>query len=814
VVCDHPVPAMSALPSHARIVIIGGGAIGSAIAYHLARAGESDVLVIEKAQLTHGSTWHAAGLVGQLRSKKNLTRLMQNSVAVFDRLEAESGQVIDWRKSGSIRIASSPERLAEIRRSLTQAKGFGFEAHEITAAEAKDLFPWMTTRGVVGAAWIPSDGYIDPYALTQAYARVARAGGIAIREGVRVTGFEMRDRRIVRVLTDHGAVGCDCVVNAAGIWAKRIGEMAGVRLAAGAVEHQYVVTEKKVAVTPETPTFRDPDRIFYLKPDVGAFAIGGWEQGAPACWPQGVPFEFGRELFPENHARLEQFLVPAAERLPILEEIGIQTVINGPIPVSADGEPMMGLAPELDNFFVACGFTAGIAASGGAGEAMANWILHGDPGMDLWPFDVRRFSPHQANRSWLAARSSEAYGRYYALHYPGEEMVSARPQRTSPLHGRLAAAGAVFGSKAGWERPLWFDSGAVEASETPSFEGRPGWFAAVAREHRAVREAVGLIDQTSFSKFEIFGPGALAALQRIAANDLDRPEGTCVYTQLCNERGGIEADLTIMRVARDRFYVVTGSQFGVRDSGWIARHLPSDGSVRLEEVTSAIAVINLVGPKARAVLAAASLDDVSDAAFPHLAVRDIEIGLGRARAARIGYVGELGYELHVPTDEAAAVYDTLKAAGQAHGIIDVGYRAIDSLRLEKGYVYWSADVTPDTDPFAAGLGFAVALGKGDFIGREALARIRAEGPSRRLATLTVDGFAPLIGGEAVLADGAVVATTTSAGFGHTVGCTIAFAYLPADLAARDLCIEAYGRLYPARRAARAVYDPKGERLRG
>ena len=805
---------MTALPSHARIVIIGGGAVGCAIAYHLARAGVSDVVVLEKAQLTHGSTWHAAGLVGQLRSKKNLTRLMQNSVAVFDRLEAESGQVVDWRKSGSIRIASSQERLAEIRRSLTQAKGFGFEAHEMSATEAQARFPWMTTEGVVGAAWIPSDGYIDPYALTQAYARVARAGGIAIREGVRVTGFETAGRRIVRVLTDHGAIACECVVNAAGIWAKRIGEMAGVSLAAGAVEHQYVVTEKKIEVTPQTPTFRDPDRIFYLKPDVGAFAIGGWEQGAPACWPEGVPFEFGRELFPENYERLERFLLPAAGRLPILDEIGIQAVINGPIPVSADGEPVMGLAPELDNFYVACGFTAGIAASGGAGEAMANWILNGDPGMDLWPFDVRRFSSHQANRSWLAARSSEAYGRYYALHYPGEEMASARPQRLSPLYGRLEAAGAVYGSKAGWERPLWFDTGAVVASETPSFEERPGWFEAVAREHRAVREAVALIDQTSFSKLEVSGPGALAALQRIAANDLDRPDGTCVYTQLCNDRGGIEADVTVMRLAADRFYVVTGSQFGVRDSGWIARHLPSDGSAPLQDVPSAFAVINLVGPKARAVLEAVTHDDVSNEAFPYLAVRDIEIGLARARAARVGYVGELGWELHIPADQAAAAYDALKTAGSAYGIADVGYRAIESLRLEKGYVYWSAEVTPDTDPFEAGLGFAVALDKGDFIGRNALARIKAEGPSRRLVTLSTDGFAPLIGGEAVLADGAVVATTTSAGYGHTVGRTIALAYLPAGVETRDFAIEAYGRQYPATRGARTLYDPRGERLRG
>ncbi|MEJ8573646.1 FAD-dependent oxidoreductase [Microbaculum marinum] len=806
---------MTDLPSQAKIVIIGGGAVGCSIAYHLARAGARDVLLLEKAQLTHGSTWHAAGLVGQLRSKKNLTRLMQNSVAVYDRLEAESGQAIDWKKAGSLRIAASGERLAEIRRSLTQAKGFGFEAHEISPKEAQDRFPWMTLDGVVGAAWIPSDGYIDPYALTQAYAKVARAGGVTIREGVTVTGFERAGRRITGVETNHGTIACETIVNASGIWAKRVGEMAGVALAAGAVEHQYVVTEKKIDVTAATPTFRDPDRIFYLKPDVGSFAIGGWEQGAPACWPEGVPFEFGRELFSENYDRLERFMLPAAERLPILNEVGIQTVINGPIPVSADGEPVMGLAPELDNFYVACGFTAGIAASGGAGEAMANWILHGDPGMDLWPFDVRRFSSHQANRTYLAERSSESYGHYYSIHWPGDELQSARGGRLSPLYDILKKNGAVYGSKAGWERPLWFDTGEVEASETPSFEQKPGWFSAVGREHVRVREAVALIDQTSFSKFEVTGPGAFEALQGLAANDLAKPDGSCIYTQLCNGRGGIEADLTIMRLDADRYYVVTGSQFGVRDAGWIARHLPDDGSVQLRDVTSAFAVINLVGPKAREVLQSVTYDDVSNEAFPYLAVRDIEIGLARVRAARVGYVGELGWELHVPAEQAVHVYRTLREAGEAHGIADIGYRAIESLRLEKGFVYWSAEVTPDTDPYEAGLGFCVALDKGDFIGRDALGRIRADGPARRLVTLSVDGYAPLIGGEAVLHEGRVVGTTTSAGFGYTVGRTIAFAYVPAALSkARDFVIEAYGKAYVAQRGSRALYDPKGERLRG
>ncbi len=797
------------MSGQARIVIVGGGAIGCAIAYHLARRGVSDVLLLEKAQLTHGSTWHAAGLVGQLRSKRNLTRLMQNSVAVFDRLGEESGQAIDWHKVGSLRLATSPARLAEIKRTLTQARSFGVEAELLGPAEAEALFPYIDRTGVLAAAWIPGDGYVDPYALTQAYAAVARRGGVRIREGVEVTGFERQGRRITAVLTDQGRIACETVVNCAGIWARRIGRMAGVAIAAGAVEHQYFVTEKKLDFPKNLPTLRDPDRLFYLKPDVGAFAIGGWEPDTRPLWRDGVLPGFARELFPPEMERLEQIALPAAERLPVLNEIGIRTVINGPIPVSADGEPVMGLAPELDNLFVACGFTAGIAASGGAGEAMANWILDGDPGMDLWAFDIRRFGAPQANGRYLEARMVEAYGRYYAVHFPGEEMASARPSRRSPLHDRLAVRGAVFGSRFGWERPLFFGDASLDR---PALDTAPAWLDAVAAEHRAVRDRVALIDLTSFAKLEVTGPGALAGLQRLAANDLDRPDGTCVYTQLCNERGGIEADLTIMRLAADRFYIVTGSGFGVRDAGWIRSHLSADASLR--EVTSERAVIAIVGPRSRDVLRQVSDDDLSNTGFSHLALREIEIGLAPVRAARIGYVGELGWELHIPVEYAAHVYDLLAEAGQPFGIADAGYRAIESLRLEKGYVYWSAEVGPEIDPFSAGLGFAVALDKGPFIGREALQRLASAGPPRRLCTFSLDGWAPLHGGEAILHEGRVVGTTTSAGYGHTFGRTIALGYLPAELAGvPEVEIEAFLVRHRATRGPRVLYDPKGLRLK-
>jgi 4-methylaminobutanoate oxidase (formaldehyde-forming) len=797
---------------HVQFLIVGGGAIGTSLAYHLGRAGARDVLLVEKAQLTHGSTWHAAGLVGQLRGKRNLTRLMQNSVAVFDRLEAETGQAISWKKVGSLRLAGSSERWSEIRRAMTQAKSFGVECHPLTAEDARRRFPYITTDGIEGAVFIPGDGYIDPYSLTMAYAKAARSHGVKIEEGVCAIEIAVKDRRVEGVITNAGNIACDTLVNCAGLWARRVGRMAGVPLAAGIVEHQYFLTEKKLELPADLTTLRDPDSNFYLKPDTGAFAIGGWEEGSRACWGGLPPLDFGRELFAPDLDRLELFAAPAAKRLPVLNEIGIQTIINGPIPVSADGEPIMGLAPQLDNFYVACGFTAGIAASGGAGLAMANLILDGDAGMDLWPFDVRRFGAVHAQSRYLEARAVEAYAGYYKIHWPSEEARSARPLRRSPLHEPLADAGAVFGSKFGWERPNWFARQGDEPHEQPSFEGKPNWFDAVAGECRAIAERAALIDQTSFAKFEIAGRGARAALQRIAANDLGETPGTAVYTQLCNDRGGIEADVTFIHLDEDRFMMITGSGFGVRDGAWVRRHLPA--GIVMHEVTGAWATINLCGPRSRAILQSVTGDDVSHAAMPFRAARYIDVGLGSALAVRIGYVGELGYELYIPQEFARHVYDALLDAGSGHGLANAGYRAIDCCRLEKGYLYWSSDISPDTDPFEAGLGFCVALEKGDFIGRSALRRIAREGAKRRLCSFTVDGFAPFHGGEAVLHRGAVVASTTSAGFGHRIARSIAFAYLPAGLASEaGFEIEAFGRRYLARLGPRVLYHAKMERLK-
>jgi len=800
------------MKNHTEIVIIGGGALGCSIAYHLAKLGKKDVVLLEKSALTHGCTWHAAGLIGQLRSKRNLTQMLQYSTELYDRLEAETGQATGWNKVGSLRIASSKERWQEIKRTATTARSFGFELHLISAKEAQDKFPLMTTEGVEGAAWIPSDGCVDPSMLTQALAKGARNGGVVFYEGVRVKKLLKQDRRITTVVTDQGTIEADIVINAAGLWAREVGRLAGVDIPAGVVEHQYMVTEKHDSISANFPTFRDPDNLFYLKAEPGALALGGWEPDTVACGKPGMPWSFGQQLYQPNFDRFEQIALPAMGRLPVLEELGIRTLINGPIPVSPDGEPIMGRPNGLDNFFVACGFTAGIAGCGGAGRALAHWIVDGDPGMDLWSFDVRRFGRHHNSNDFLRARSIEAYGSYYLMHYPGDQAHSARGIRKSPLYQTLKDKGAVYGSKFGWERPNWFALDGAEAVDQPAFES-PNWFDAVGSEHQAIRERVAVIDQSSFAKFELSGAGALRFMQKLTANNVDRPTGSIIYTQLCNARGGIEADVTITRLAEQQFYLVTGSGFGVHDSGWIESHLPRDGSVVLQEVTAAKAVINLCGPRSREVLEAVCENAVDNKTFAFMQARKLTIGAAKVLALRASYVGELGYELHIPVDQALHVYEQLWQAGQAFDIANAGYRAIDSLRLEKGFLYWSADITPDYNPYEAGLGFCVDLDNGDFIGRDALLKIQESGVEKKLCCLTLERKTPVFGGEAILHNGEVIGVSSSGGFGHTVGKSIVFAYLPIALEKEQgFEVEAFCEPVKARLSPRVLYDARRERL--
>ncbi len=803
----------ASLPTSARLVVIGGGVIGTSVAFHLVRSGESDVVVVEKAKLTEGATWHAAGLVGQFRAQRNLTSMMIDSVNLFRGLAEETGQDPGWQEVGSLRIADSEDRWKELLRSHSAARAAGLEMSLLKPAEAFELFPLIETGDLVGAAFIPGDGHVDPYSLTQAYAKGIRAGGGRIVEGVMVKELPRQENRITHVVTDHGTIETEIVVNAAGLWARQVGWMAGVEIPAGVVEHQYLVTEKTERIADGLPGLRDPGGSIYVKPEPGALAIGGWEKGtAPVNPREGFPWACERHLFDANMDRLEDVSEPAARRLPILEDLGVRTVINGPIPVSADGEPLMGPVPGLDNFFSACGFTAGIAASGGAGKAIANWILEGDPGLDLWPFDIRRFGPVHAGRRYLHERAVESYGRYYAIHWPGEEMRSARGVRRSPLYRTLKDQGAVFGSKFGWERANWFAAGDIEPRQVLAFD-RAHEDATVGREHRAARDGVVVVDQSSFTKFEISGAGACRFLQHLAVAKADKEPGRGVYTQLCNERGGIEADVTIIRRAEDRYWLITGSGFGVRDRHWIENNMKGFDGVELSDITSGLGVLNLAGPLARRVFEKVCDDDVGHQAFPFMTARDVHIGYAQAVAFRVTYIGELGWELYVPSEYLAHVYEVVMEAGREFGIVNMGYQALDSLRLEKRFLVWGADITPDYNPFEAGLQFTIDWDKGDFLGSEALIRIRDQGVRRKLVCLALDEPLAVFGGEAVLAGGEAVAQTTSGNFGYTVGKSLVLAYLPADrIGDGGLEVESFGERSPASVIDGAAYDPKRERI--
>ncbi|WP_422384000.1 GcvT family protein [Roseibium album] len=800
----------------AKHLIIGGGIIGCSIAYHLTRMGERDVVLLERAGLTEGATWHAAGLVGQLRSSRNTTRMLKKSVEMYDRLQNEEGMQFDWKKTGSLRLAATRERLLEARRLATMARSFDLEMQIVSPGEAKDLFPLIEARGLEGAAFIPSDGYVDPASLCQAVAGAARRQGADIRQGCEVRDFTVSNGRITSVETSQGTFEADTIILAAGMWSRELGEKLGIRVPACAVEHQYIVTEPTGTEVGHFPTLRDPERLVYYKPDVaGRLVIGGYEEGTLPFGDHGIPGSFVRQLLPENLDRFLPLADLASQVTPIVNEVGIRQVINGPIPYSADGDFVMGWQPGFDNLMMATGFLYGIAAGGGAGEMIAEWVVEGRPSLDLWPLDVRRFGPHHGTRSFMYPRAVEHYAHHYKKRYPGQEHESARQLRLSPLYQKLKDRGAVYGSKNGWERPLWFAPDGVEPVDQLDFLD-PGWKKYAAEEHRAVRERVALIDQSSFSKFEIIGADALDALQQMAVSNMDKPVGSVIYTQLCNGSGGVEADVTIIRLDQNRFYLVTGSGFGVHDSDWVRRNLPENSSVHIVEVTSGYAVINIVGPQSRDVLAAASESDVSNEAIPFSTMREIVVGAAPVRAARIGYVGERGYELHVPTEFAAHVYDTLWAAGEKHRIANVGYRAIESLRMEKGYVYWSGDVTPDYTPIEAGLGFRVHLkSKGDFLGRQVLEDQKKNGIERRLCTFVTQDHLPLTGGETILLGDQVVSSTTSVGFGYTVNRTIVRGYLDKEHWDRaEFSLEVFGERYPVTQAESPLYDPDDTALKG
>nr|WP_298094154.1 FAD-dependent oxidoreductase [uncultured Shinella sp.] len=768
------------LPSHAEIVVIGGGIIGCSTAYHLARDHKADVVLLEQGTLTSGSTWHAAGLVGQLRSSASITRVLKYSVDLYKGLEAETGLATGWKMSGCLRLATNQDRWTEFRRLATTAKSFGMDMHLLTPQEVKAMWPLMEVGDLVGASWLPTDGQASPSDITQSLAKGARMHGAKIVENVRVTGFDMEEGgHIRRVRTTLGDIVCEKVVNCAGQWARQVGAMAGINVPLQPVKHQYIITEKVPGLSTDAPTIRDPDRRTYFKEEVGGLVMGGYEPN-PQPWMTGdVPDEWAFRLFDDDFDHFEQHMEQAIARVPALETVGVKQMINGPESFTPDGNFILGVAPECKNMFVGAGFNAfGIASGGGAGWVLAQWVVDGEAPLDLWVVDIRRFAGMHRDRQWVLDRTLEAYGKHYTIGFPHEEYESGRPRVVSPLYERLKAHGAVFGSKLGWERPNWFAPKGVEPKDIYSM-GRQNWFAAVGDEHRHVREAVGIFDQSSFAKYEMTGPDALKALDWICANDIGKPAGRLTYTQLLNSRGGIEADLTVARLAEEKFYIVTGTGFRTHDLGWIEDHIPEGLDVTLRDVTEDFGTLSLMGPKARDVLSAVTDADVSNAAFPFGHVREIAIAGHLVRALRVTYVGELGWELHVPIAAIGTVFDALMAAGTPFDIRPVGYRALESLRLEKGYRAWGSDITPNDTPFDAGLGWAVKLRKNtDFLGRRALEAAQGEPRKKAFAGFTVDNpDIVLVGRETILRNGEPVGYLTSGGYGYTLGKNVGYGYV-------------------------------------
>ena len=804
------------LQSHARVIIAGGGIIGCSVAYHLTLRGWKDVVLLDKGELTSGSTWHAAGLVGQLRSSRNVTQMLKYSSELYARLEEETGQPTGFQQVGGLRLACTPERVQELKRSVTMAATFGMTMDMLRAEEALRIFPGMAPDGILAAAFLPTDGYIDPAGVTMALAKGARERGAMLHRNTRVESMSLGPAGGFVVQTSAGEIACDVFVNCAGMWAPQLGSMLGVLIPIQAMQHQYLATRPISAQAKGVPTLRDPDNLLYYKEEGGALVMGAYEQN-PIPWAvAGVPEDFGQTLLPPDFDHFEPAMRQAVMRTPVLEDAEIVKLINGPEGFTPDGNPIMGAAPELHNYFVAAGFNAfGIASGGGAGRAMAEWIIDGRPSLDLWELDILRFGGPYHDPDYVRMRTVEGYARHYAISWPFEESAVCRPLRTSPLYDILKQRGAVFGEKFGWERPNWFARDGVAAEDELTF-GRPNWFAQVGREHEAVRERAGIIDQTSFSKFELTGAGVLDFLQSITGNEMHKPTGTITYTQMLTEAGGIACDLTVTRLPGDLFYITTGTAFGPHDGHWMRSHMPADGSVQLREVTMERACINICGPAARAILEPLSGDDLSNQGFPYLTAREILLGDTSVRALRVTYVGEAGWELHVPVENALRLYELIWQAGQSHGLANVGYRAIESLRLEKGYRYWSKDITPDYTPYEAGLGFCVKLDKGQFLGRDALLGHKKEGPRRRLRTITVeDERAWGTGKEAILDNGSVIASATSSGYGYTVGKSIFLAYLPIANCKQGtaLSVEILGERFAGRVEQTVLYDPKNERVR-
>ncbi len=808
-------------PKHAQAAIIGGGVGGASIAYHLTLMGWKDVVVVERHSLTSGSTFHSAGLVGQLRTSSSLTKMMRYSTDLYRNLKKLTGVDPAWDEVGSLRIASSDARMEELKRIVGYSKAFGMPLDILSPKECLELFPLMSLENVEGGVYLPTDGQIDPTGLTNALAAGAKSRGAVILSDTRVTGITVSNNQVTEVVTDKGAIKTDVVINASGLWGNDIANMVGVTLPIIPMAHLYLIT-KPIKDQPQSmPTMRDPDNLVYFRGTASGMIAGGYEHQPKPWGLNGVPQDWNFKLLEPDWERFTPLMENIIKRVPALETAEIAQLLNGPEGFTPDSEYLLG-PTAVRGFWVACAFCAhGIAGAGGIGKVMAEWIIDGHPEWDMWKLDARRFGNQYGSQAFTLARTVETYGQYYDIHMPTEERQSARPLRLSPAYHRLQDLGAVFGEKGGWERPNWFEPNEKDsrAASVPDLKGwaRANWSPAIAAEHRATREVAGLFDETSFSKIEVQGPGALDFLQRLCDNDIDKSVGSVVYTQMLNARGGIECDFTVSRLAPDRFMIVTGTAFGTHDMTHLRRYMPMDGTVYINDITSARTAYGLWGPKARDILQSITRDDVSNAAFPYMTAKQITIGNIPTLALRVTYVGELGWEFYAPSEYGEQLWDTLWNAGKPFGMIAGGYKAIDSLRLEKGYRYWSADITPDYTPYEAGLGFAVALNKNaDFMGKKALEKIKAEGVKQKLCCLTLDDPNTItFGNEPIRDQDKVVGWVTSGGYGYTVNKSIAYAYLPIALAkpGTRLSVECFGVQIPVTVEKEPLYDPKGEKIK-
>ena len=820
----HPTPRHlpTDLPDHVEVVVVGGGIIGCSTAFHLARDHGAQTLVLESGELTGGTTFHAAGLVGQLRSSASVTQLLKYSVELYDGLEAETGLTSGWKRNGGLRLANNSSRWTEIKRQATTAHSFGLEMELLSPTEAKALWPLMDHSDLIGAAFMPGDGQANPSDITLSLAKGAQNHGALIRQGVVVHKIETVNGAVTGVVTNRGRIGCEKVVICAGQWSKQLGLNNQVSIPLQSMSHQYMLSDVLPGVTSDLPTLRDPDRLIYFKEEVGGLVMGGYEPNPKPWLSYPVPEDFRFSLLDEDWGHFEQLMEQALIRVPSLGDVGVKSLVNGPESFTIDGNFILGEAPEVKNYFVGTGFNAfGIASAGGAGMALASWVASGEQPMDLWSVDIRRFSDLHRDHEWIRERTIEACSKHYTMAWPNEEYDSARPRLVSPLYDDLKLKNACFGSKLGWERANWFAPGHMDAIDSHSF-GRANWFDSVGREHLACRDTAALFDQSSFAKFELVGEDACAELNRICANNIDRAVGTVIYTQLLNSRGGIEADLTVTRIEENHFYLVTGTGFRTHDKSWIERNLSEGARVRLIDVTEDWATLSLMGPKSRDILNKLTDHDLSNRAFPFSTMRSINIAGQAVRALRMTYVGELGWELHLPIAGALSVYRAIWRGSENQGLVSAGYRAIESLRLEKGYRAWSADITPSDTPFEAGLGWAVKQGSGiDFIGKDALSELVCAPLTKRLCCFTNSNFEVVLNGrETIFRDGVVVGYTSSAGWGYSVRKNIAYGYVRSDREVTDEFLlsgnwelEVACERIPFEVALATLYDPKMAKIK-